>query len=258
MAKAYPKTEITAGIVTYNNRETILRAVETCLQEAEGLSFRLLVFDNASTDGTPFLVEKAFPEVEVIRSKRNLGFGRGHNAIISRVRSKYHFVVNPDIEAADGVFRRLADCLEEHPEAGLVTPRILNPDGSEQAIPKYGPSIRFSILEKFPGFHWLRKKYTRQDEVFTEPTPIEFCTGCFFGARTKELYRLKGFSRNYFMYCEDSDLSQRVLKSGKTILFEPRVSVYHKWNRDNTKNLKGIMQFMKSLLIYFKTWGIKI
>ena len=257
MLKTFPKTEITAGIVTYNNRETIRKAVETCLKEAAGLSFRLIIFDNASTDGTPDLIEEAFPEVIVIRSEKNLGFGRGHNAIISRVRSRYHFVVNPDIEAADNVFRRLADLLEANPKAGLVTPRILNPDGTEQAIPKFGPSIRFSIIEKFPGFHWLRTKYTRSNETFTKPTEIQFCTGCFFAGRTKDLYDWKGFSHKYFMYCEDSDLSKRVLTSGRTILFDPNVHVFHKWNRDNTRNMKGVMQFMKSLLIYFKTWGVQ-
>jgi GT2 family glycosyltransferase len=59
------------------------------------------------------------------------------------------------------------------------------------------------------------------------------------------------------MYCEDSDLSKRVMAKGKSIIFYPEAAVYHNWQRDNTHNIKGVMRFMNSLIKYFNKWGWK-
>ena len=147
------------------------------------------------------------------------------------------------------------DVLGKDESIGLITPRIMNNDGTEQFLPKYCPTVRYVFISKIPGFKYLRRRYTRQEEALNEPTEIEFCTGCFFGARTIYLKRLRGFSNRYFMYCEDSDLSRRVREGRKQIIFYPDATAYHNWQRDNTGNLKGIFRFIRSLLVYFKKWG---
>ncbi len=250
---------ITGGIVTYNNKKTIDRCISSVLKMNidKDYDFRLYVYDNGSTDGTPELIESKYPEVKLIRDHANKGFGAGHNAIIKRVKSDYHFVINPDIYLDDNTVEELTKVLEKDESIGLITPRIMNNDGTEQFLPKYCPTVRYVFVSKIPGFKYLRRRYTRQEENLSEPTEIEFCTGCFFGARTSYLKRLKGFSNRYFMYCEDSDLSRRVRAQGKKIIFYPDVTAYHNWQRDNTGNLRGIYRFVKSLLVYFKKWGFQ-
>lgn len=248
---------ITGGVVTYNNAKTIERCLSSVLAETAGkeYEFKLYLYDNGSTDGTVEIVERLFPEVILIRDNRNRGFGAGHNAIIKRVHSDIHFVINPDIYLDMDTIGILADYLSSRPEVGLVTPKILNTDGTQQYLPKYCPTIRYVIISKFPGFKYLRRIYTRQDEELIEPVEIEFCTGCFFGARTAYLKRKKGFSNRYFMYCEDSDLSRRVREEGRSIIFNPSCTAYHNWQRDNTGNIRGIYRFLRSLVVYFNKWG---
>ena len=249
--------KITGGIVTYNNIKTIERCIKSVLKETEGkdYDFSLYVYDNGSIDGTAELIEEKFAEVKLIRDTDNKGFGAGHNAIIKRVHSDVHFVINPDIYIDMDTIGELGKYVLSHDEVGLITPRILNNDGTEQFLPKYCPTIRYVIISKFPGFKYLRKRYTRQDEGISDITEIEFCTGCFFGTRTDYIKRKRGFSNRYFMYCEDSDLSRRVRAEGKTILFYPSAAAYHNWQRDNTGNIKGIIRFLRSLLVYFRKWG---
>jgi GT2 family glycosyltransferase len=248
---------ITGSIVTYNNISTIERCISSVLDVTTGrdYTFRLYVYDNGSSDGTPELIESKFPGVKLIRDTANKGFGAGHNACIKRVKSDYHFVINPDIYLDEDTIGVLAAELEKDESIGLITPRIMNNDGTEQFLPKYCPTVRYVFISKIPGFKYLRRRYTRQEEGLDEPTEIEFCTGCFFGARTSYLKRMKGFSNRYFMYCEDSDLSRRVRTQGKKIIFYPEVKAYHNWQRDNTGNLRGIYRFTKSLLVFFKKWG---
>ncbi|MBO4863554.1 MAG: glycosyltransferase family 2 protein [Eubacterium sp.] len=251
--------KITASIVTYNNSETIKKCVESLLAETDkrGYTFRLYIYDNASTDVTPEILGTFEDRVRVIYGKENKGFGYGHNYIIRRVRSDVHFVINPDIYIEQDIIGEMASYLEENKDTGLITPKILNTDGTMQAIPKYGPSIKFSFIGNLPGFKWIRRKYSRSDENLDTPTEIEFCTGCFFGARTDYLKKVKGFSPEYFIYCEDSDLSRKVLADGKKIIYYPYVDAYHNWGRDNTRHLRGFIRFIRSLIIYFNKWGWK-
>ena len=249
---------ITGSIVTHNNEKTIEACLTSILRETKDkdYEFKLYVYDNASTDGTLYIVRR-FPGVRLICDTENKGFGAGHNGVIKRVKSDYHFVINPDISVDMDTIGKLAEELGQNPDIGLITPRVLNTDGTEQYLPKFTPTVRYVIISKFPGFKYLRKRYTRAEENLDTPTDIKFCTGCFFGAKTAYLKKMRGFSNKYFMYCEDADLSERVLRDGKRIVFFPDCTVYHNWQRDNTGSIKGIIRFMKSLMVFFHKWGFK-
>lgn len=249
--------KITGSIVTHNNSRTIYDCISGILKNTKDrdYDFRLYVYDNNSEDDTVSIIVKNFPEVTVICDEDNRGFGYGHNAIMKKVHSDVHMVINPDVVVDMDTIGILAKYISEHDEVGLVTPRVLNRDGSEQYLPKYCPTIRYTGMSKLPGFHYLRRRYTRQNEKFEKPTEIEFCTGCFFAVRTDYIKKMRGFSNRYFMYCEDSDLSRRVMKDNKKIIFYPDAYIYHDWKRDNTNNFVGMKRFIKSLLVYFHKWG---
>ncbi len=252
---------ISGGIVTYNNEDTIEKCILSVLAETDckEYSFMLYILDNCSTDNTISIIErimKSDSRIKLVKSKKNLGFGRGHNRIISKLSSDYHFVINPDIYLESDVIGELSRYIENHENIGLITPRILNPDGSEQYLPKHSPSIRYVFLSKLPGLKYLRKKYTRADERIDEPLSMEFCTGCFFGAKTQYIKGINGFDKDFFMYFEDADLSRRVLRDKKKIVFYPGVYAYHNWKRDNMGSAKGIKRFIRSYFVYCSKWGI--
>ena len=251
--------KITGGIVTFNNKDTIEACIASVFACTKDCDFTLFVADNCSTDGTPELIREKFPQVHLLTLPENKGFGAGHNQILKQVHSDYHVVINPDITLFENTITSLAAYLASDIDhtVGLVTPRILNPDNTEQYLPKYCPTVRYCYISKLPGFHYLRDRYTRKAETFTEPAEIDFCTGCFFMARTRFLKKLGGFNKQFFLYCEDSDLSRRVNEQGRKIIFYPQSSVIHAWHRANTRSIKGIRQFTRSLCIYFKRWGFK-
>ena len=143
--------KITGSVVTYNNDKTIERCLRSVLKETadKDYEFELYVYDNGSSDKTVSIIEEQFPQVILVKDTENKGFGAGHNAILKRVKSDYHFVINPDIYLDMDTIGGLTAYLEEHREAGLITPRILNNDGTEQSLPKYCPTIRYVIISKF-------------------------------------------------------------------------------------------------------------
>jgi len=249
--------KITACIVTYNNEDTIEKCVESILNNTKELDFTLYVSDNCSTDRTTAIIREKFPKVVVLDNEKNGGFGYGHNIALKKVKSDIHFVVNPDIYMDTDVFGPLATYLMENENTYLVTPKVLNNDGTEQFLPKNAPTFRYVIVSKFPGFRKYRKEYTRENDVFTEPTRVGFCTGCFFAVRTRDLKKLGGFNKRFYMYFEDADLSKRVINMGKDIVFYPNVYIYHDWHRDNTKSITGAYRFLSSMMKYFLRWGFK-
>jgi len=249
--------KVTGSIVTYNNSGIIQECIRSVLEQTRGVDFTLYVVDNGSTDGTVELIRKNFSQVRIIENGRNLGFGHGHNRAMEAVDSDYHAVINPDITLTKDTISALCMYLENHQDVLMVTPKILNEDGTEQFLPKYCPTIRYVFISKLKPFRYLRKRYTREPENLCEPVEVEFCTGCFFVTRTALMKELKGFDSRFFMYCEDADLSRRVRQKGK-IIFYPSVCVTHKWGRENTRSFRGILRFLSSLFKYFCKWGVAI
>lgn len=248
--------KVSGCIVTYNNIDVIESCIDSILDKTKGVDFTLFVVDNGSTDGTVELIRDKYSQVTLILNDRNLGFGEGHNRVLDRLDSMYHVIINPDIKLVEDSVTRLCDYMEKHDNVSMITPRILNEDGTEQHLPKYCPTVRYVIISKLKPFKYLRRRYTRQDEGLRLPTKVEFSTGCFSLIRTALFKELGGFDKRYFMYCEDADLSRRVIKCGD-IMFYPLTQVIHRWERDNTGSIKGVGRFMASLCKYFLRWGFR-
>ncbi len=247
--------KVSGCIVTYNSGEDIIKCIKSILEYTKDMDFTLYISDNASTDNTVELIKQEFSGIEILENSENGGYGYGHNKVIEIVDSDYHVVINPDIELRENAILGLVEYLEKESAVGLVTPKILNNDGSEQYLPKQHPKFKYVVLSKFPGLRKYRREYTMQDTEFLNPTKVKFCTGCFFASPTKILREVKGFDDTFYMYFEDADLSRRIEKAGYDIIFNPEYSVCHDWHRENTKSIKGITRFITSMIKYFNRWG---
>lgn len=245
---------ITGGIVTYNNEKIIERCIEAILEQTATIDFKLYVYDNCSSDGTVKLIEDNFPEVILIKSKENRGFGYGHNRILQNVESKFHVLINPDIIIDTPVIQQMTSYMSKHPAISILLPKVLNMDGSEQFLPKRQPNFKFVILSKFAPFGYYRKVYTGENETGDRPIKCQNISGSFFVIKTGLMKALNGFDERYFMYFEDADLARRVLNRDGCIVYHPDFYVYHEWKRDNTRNMKGIRIFLQSMLKYVMKW----
>ncbi len=248
--------DVTIGIVTYNSADKICNLLQS-IEEFTSLpnGYQVYVVDNCSTDNTMDLVKQNFPQVQVVNSPENRGFGFGHNQVIPLIESRYHAVVNPDIVLHENVFGALVSYLDEHPEAVLATPKVLSPDGSEQYLPKRLPTVKYMTLGRLSKIvkplEKVRREYTRADEEFTEPTAIDFCTGCFMLMRTEAFKALGGFDDQFFMYCEDADLSRRLAQYGQ-LMFLPDVTVEHQWEQASGHSLKFLRIHLDSMRKYMR------
>ncbi len=257
-------SEITGCIVTYNSISTPIKnkqletAITSVLNNTESLDFKLYIVDNHSQDGTADYVESTFPQVSVIRNSINAGFGAAHNLMLDKIDSKYHFVINPDIEIRNNVIGDMCAFMESHPEAGASSPKICFPDGRLQILARKNPKIKYllaSRLAKSREESKLVREYCMLDENIRGPVAVENSSGCFLCFRTEVFKKLIGFDERYFMYFEDYDILRRLNKIAK-LYYLPDVVVYHEWVRDSSKNTKLLKIHIVSALKYFARWGL--
>ena len=146
--------------------------------------------------------------------------------------------------------------MEEHPEIGLLSPKICFPDGRSQILGKRNPKIKYLIASRMrdeanPSPEL--REYAMLDEDLSVPCEIENATGCFMMFRTDLFKKIGGFDKRYFMYFEDCDITRTVRKYAKAV-FYPEAVVYHVWGRESKKNFKLMLVQISSMFKYFIKW----
>ncbi len=250
---------LSACIVLYHCGEEVFDALR-CLQNTP-VEVSVFLCDNSPEDITAEKLQWAFPGITVLPQKGNIGFGRANNAVLPYLQSQYHLMMNPDVTFPPDLLPRMVQYMNQHPNIAILTPRVLNEDGTEQYLPKKRISVHYllgGLLENKGRLfrHW-REEYTLADMEISTPVPVEFATGCFLLIRTSVFRELNGFDPRFFLYQEDSDLSRRVLESRKgSIIYHPDMCITHRWARENTRTMRGRTRQIRSIMKYFLKWGI--
>lgn len=248
-------SKISAAIVTHNDGDKAAAAISSILTHCKKYPIDLYIIDNNSTDDTLERISYLAQAVKIIRLEKNIGFGAAHNKVLEQIDSNYHFVINPDITINSDVFADIVDFMEENPETVMVSPDVLNTDGTTQYLPKSVPTFKRLFLGRLSKK--IRSEYVWKDKDINTPCEIDFCSGCFFCIKTECFKQLAGFDDRYFMYLEDADLTLRAKKLGKTY-FLPDVKVTHLWERGSHKSLKLLTIHIVSCIKYLIKWRHKV
>src|SRR5487761_1517761 len=151
---------------------------------------RWVVVDNGSSDAIRDAVQGMGGIY--VRPRKNLGFGGGHNLALKQlagVEAPYHLILNPDIVFDGDALGRLADVMDSHPDVGLVMPKVLYPDGSNQYLCKLLPAPIDLVLRRFLPGPWkdrARKRTALYELRFLDsdtPAYVPSLSGCFMFAR---------------------------------------------------------------------------
>lgn len=251
--------KLTISIVTYNNSDTISRALDSIMQST--LPSRVIVVDNASQDGTLELIKTQYPHIEWIAST-NVGFGAGHNKAITHTmgQSDYHLIMNPDIYFEQNVLATLITYMEKNKDIGLIMPKILYPDDGMQYLCKLLPTP-FDLIGRrfFPGFlkAFIKKRllrYELRDKDYHSMMNVPHLSGCFMLVRAEVFQHIGVFDERFFMYLEDVDFSRRIHARYKT-LYYPTATVYHQYHKGSYKRWKHLKYHVLSAIKYFNKWG---
>lgn len=225
--------EVTVIIVSYNTRELTLAAVRTLLENSPGLAMRVVVFDNASHDGSAEAVAAAFPQVEVIANAENIGFAAANNRVAAEATTPYVCLLNPDTETHPGAINALLTFAKAHPEAGIVGGRTVFRDGSLNPASCWRMMTPWSLFSSaiglarlFPNsdlFNHEAMGGWRRDTV----REVDIVVGCLMLVPTELWRQLGGFDERFFMYGEDADICLRARALGYRPMITPDAVIMH-------------------------------
>ncbi|MFI5606342.1 glycosyltransferase family 2 protein [Amycolatopsis sp. NPDC051903] len=216
--------------VTYFAGETLEKFLDT-LDKATDRDVRVVVADNASTDGAP---EKAAgrENVQLVSIGENVGYGTAANRGVAALDDSYGWVVvvNPDLEWEPGSLDALLEVAKRWPRGGAFGPLIHDLDGtvypSARLLPSFGRGIGHAVFAKvWPGNPWTRQ-YRQENATPVERTS-EWLSGSCQLFRREAFDSVGGFDTRYFMYFEDVDLGDRLGKAGWLNVYAPSSSVMH-------------------------------
>jgi GT2 family glycosyltransferase len=250
MASYRAESTVSVIIVTLNG----LPWVERALESVRG--HETIVVDHGSTDGTVELVRERFPEARLIQQV-NMGLGGGSNAGMRVASGEWFLLLNSDAWAVGDAVERLVAFGEAQPEAAVVGPRLLNPDGSLQ------PSVRgFPTLWRLATEYFFLRKLaprTRALNAFygarfdhDEAREVEFVMGAVLLVRREAADTVGLFDEDFFMFSEETDWCYRFRQAGWKVFFTPDAEFVHvggastkqNWGPMFREQVRGHLRFL--------------
>jgi GT2 family glycosyltransferase len=267
-----PLETLSVSIVVYRPDLVMLdRVFETLAvalrQLAPTQRAHLYLIDNGAPGeliGTPEAAVRGEFKLEMIAGQGNVGYGRGHNLAINRTQSRYHLVLNPDVELNARGLTEALSFLDARPDTGLLTPLIRDESGEQQFLCRRFPTVLDLFARGFlpSGLRRLFAKrlarYEMRDviddrSVVWDPPIV---SGCFMLFRTDVLKRLNGFDPRYFLYFEDYDLSLRTHEIAR-VVYVPAVRILHHGGGAARKGGAHVKLFVSSAFRFFQRFGWK-
>jgi GT2 family glycosyltransferase len=228
------KPDLSIIVLSYNTKD-LLRLCLSSINKAvkANINIQIIVVDNASSDGSAELVKKEFPWVELIESKKNLGFSAGNNLGMSRSEGDYILFLNSDVEIKKNTLTEILEFMKNNKTVGAVTPKVDLFTGGMDPDCHRGFPTPWASLTYFLGFEALFPKtklfgsYHLGYLDLNQVHEMDAGFGTFMIIRKEILDEVGNWDERYFFYGEDLDYFYRIKKSGWKVMFYPNVLALH-------------------------------
>lgn len=219
------QSDIQISIITinYNGLANTCALIETI--PFNDYPLEVIVVDNASSEDEATLIEQRYPQVKVIRSKKNLGFAGGNNLGIKAALGRYLFFINNDtiLKPQTSDLKHLIERLESDTKIGMVCPKIRFAWGTcPIQFAGYTPLSRITLRNKAIGYG--EEDLGQYDNAHSTP----YAHGAAMMVKREAIERAGLMPECYFLYYEELDWSMMIRRAGYEIWYEPTCTIYHK------------------------------
>ncbi|MFG6685351.1 glycosyltransferase family 2 protein [Mariniflexile sp. HNIBRBA6329] len=215
--------ELSVIIVNYNGVSFFKKCFDSLKENLSGVSFEIIVVDNNSTDNSCDFLRINFPEVKLIASGENLGFGRGNNLGVENAQGKTILLLNNDTIIQNHLSPALKT-LYKNDETGIVSINMLN--ANKEYISAVGRFPSPFKLLKISFLNDTRNEF-KTGKFNLIQYDVDWVSGAFMLIRKADYEAINGFDADYFMYVEDVDLCRKMKNIGKKCVFQANLSYIH-------------------------------
>lgn len=240
--------KVSIVIVNFNTCELLKNCILSIKNNIKEIDYEILVVDNNSEDNSILMLEKEFKDVVLIKSNKNLGFGKANNKGIDCANGEYIFLLNSDTLILNNVIKIFYKFMEEHKKVGICGGTLYTED-LKPNMPLYVyPTFLTEILEiPIQLLLYVIKIYFRKNivnKIPKEPKEVSWLSGADMFIRKEVFEECGKFDSDFFLYFEETELLSRVKKKFKLYLV-PEAKIIH---LDG-----GSFKFKKEREIYFQT-----
>lgn len=220
------QSAVWAVVLTHGGAEEITRACIDSLLSQDYPCLTILLVDNASFDGSGERLRHRYPGIEYLNTGANLGYTGGNNRGIRHALERgaeYVMILNNDTVLEPQCVSRLVASAAQGARVGAVAPKILFFDAPDRIWFAGGDYSQTRAI----GSH--RREFERDDPA--EPARLDeitFVTGCCFLMPAAVAREMGGFREDFFIYCEDVELSLRLRRAGYRMYYQPAARMLHR------------------------------
>jgi GT2 family glycosyltransferase len=249
---------INVSIVTFNTPlDELQSTINTCANST--VVSKIFVVDNSSKDVLKSAID-SIKKVSYIHNPLNPGYGASHNVAIRSSLSdgiNYHLVLNADVIFNSNILKSMLEYADSDLSIGILAPKMLYEDGSNQCSRKLLPTPINMFLRAFlPQKYRSKLDFVYQLEKYSYDSllHVPYVSGAFMLLNLRIISKVGLFDERFFMYPEDIDLSRRVADVAK-VLYCPNFIIIHKYGGATRKSLKMFIIHAYNMCLYFNKWG---
>ncbi|MBI1872242.1 glycosyltransferase family 2 protein, partial [Candidatus Collierbacteria bacterium] len=193
----------------------------------------VIVVDNASRDNSIKMVKAEFPEVILIKNKKNLGFAKANNIGAKKATGRYLLFLNSDTVIKRYSLVKPLKFLKNHPKVGALTIKLITKDGQTDIDNHRGYPTPWASFTHFTGLSAIFPQSTFFNSYYlglkklNRIHSIPVAAGSFLMMPSKVYSEIGGWDEAYYFYGEDIDLCYRIGQAGYKIIYYPKVSSLH-------------------------------
>src|SRR5580658_2785734 len=240
--------KVTVVVVSYNAADEL----EACLKSLAALpevvrdpSFaQVIVSDNGSGDDSVARARAAFPGVDVVENRANLGFAKGCNVGARLAAAPLLFFFNPDATAHPGLLENAVAYFEAHSDVAMAGAKLLDEDGhvaeSCGEFDTWWQSfLRSSAWGELPWFRKQSNGYALRRWDYSTERDVDLVVGAAMFIRAGVFRELGGFDERFFLYHEEIDFAHRLRDAGERVVYLPQCVVTHLSERGGSRKTWG-------------------
>jgi GT2 family glycosyltransferase len=225
--------DVSIIIVSYNTIELTRAAIASVAAETLSARYEIIVVDNASSDGSPAMLELHPARPRIIQLYENIGFARANNLAARSARGQYILLLNPDTVVLDRAIDRLLDFAEQNPAARIWGGRTVYADGTLNPSSCWARMTPWNLLCRATGLTGIFPDSALfNGEAFggwrrDTPRTVDIVSGCFLLIEAELWRRLGGLDERFFMYGEEADLCLRAAATDAAPIVTPTATIVH-------------------------------
>ena len=254
--------DVSVIIISYNTKALTLDCLRSIYEQTSGLSFEVIVADNASTDGSAQAIAAQFPQARLLALKGNYGFARANNVAAKVATAPHLLLLNPDTVILDGAIQKVVAFARSCTDPCIVGGRTYHADGTLNYSSCHGRPTVWSLLCMGSGLSSLCRRNRLFDPESLGPwerdtvKEVDAVTGCFLLIPRRLWEELNGFDEVFFMYGEDTDLCIRARKLGvRCISFPEARLIHHGGASERVRPDKMVRLFQAKVQLFRKHWN---